>query len=59
MLIRKDGILRKAESKNGKETWTNGSTYYCNYQDSMQNQRWKNQLPREYHYLVKNTNITV
>ncbi len=31
--------------QNGKEPWTNGSTYECNYQDSMRNQKWKNQLP--------------
>ena len=59
MLIRNDGILRKAESIQKKESWTvtmvhtngtirihyNDSSYEWNYQDSMRNQIGKNKYP--------------
>ena len=38
ILIRKDGILRKADSIWKKEPWTIDSSYEWNYQDSMRNQ---------------------
>jgi hypothetical protein len=42
ILIRKDGILRKAESIWRKEPWTIDSSYKWNSQDSMRNQIGKN-----------------
>jgi hypothetical protein len=45
LLTRKDGILRKAESIWKRTMDYNDSTYKCNYQDSMRDQKWKNHLP--------------
>ena len=37
VLIAKNGILRKSESKFGKEPWNNDGSYKWNYQGSMWN----------------------